>query len=235
MNDKINLRQLTDRLPADIFGDDPEQRAQAVGEIFALIAETLENGESVAVKGLGVFSLTGDKDTPVAFEPDRAFVAVANAPFDAFSPVALPDEVTDDDLAGIEEAEEAEEVESTESSESSDSYNSYDSYDSYNSYDKESEPEPEPEPESEPEPEAIPEPEPALEPEPEAIPEPEPEAVHEAESSRFGVGFFWGLLTGLLVGAILFMIYVLLTTRTEPMSAYEIEAETADAAITAIE
>lgn len=232
MNDKINLRQLTDRLPADIFGDDPEQRAQAVGEIFALIAETLENGESVAVKGLGAFSLTGDKDTPVAFEPDRAFVAVANAPFDAFSPVALPDEVTDDDLAGIEEAEEAEEVESTESTESSDnseSYDSYDSYDSYNSYDKEPEPVPEPKPAPEPEPE----PEPV--PEPEAIPEPEPEAVQEAESSRFGVGFFWGLLTGLLVGAILFMIYVLLTTRTEPMSAYEIEAETADAAITAIE
>lgn len=229
MNDKINLRQLTDRLPADIFGDDPEQRAQAVGEIFALIAETLENGESVAVKGLGVFSLTGDKDTPVAFEPDRAFVAVANAPFDAFSPVALPDEVTDDDLAGIEETEEAEEVESTESSDNSESYDSYDSYDSYNSYDKEPEPVPEPKPAPEPEPE----PEPV--PEPEAIPEPEPEAVQEAESSRFGVGFFWGLLTGLLVGAILFMIYVLLTTRTEPMSAYEIEAETADAAITAIE
>lgn len=229
MNDKINLRQLTDRLPADIFGDDPEQRAQAVGEIFALIAETLENGESVAVKGLGVFALTGDKDTPVAFEPDRAFVAVANAPFDAFSPVALPDEVTDDDLAGIEEAEEAEEVESTESSDNSESYDSYDSYDSYNSYDKEPEPVPEPEPAPEPEPEREPESE------PEAIPEPEPEAVQEAESSRFGVGFFWGLLTGLLVGAILFMIYVLLTTRTEPMSAYEIEAETADAAITAIE
>lgn len=229
MNDKINLRQLTDRLPADIFGDDPEQRAQAVGEIFALIAETLENGESVAVKGLGAFSLTGDKDTPVAFEPDRAFVAVANAPFDAFSPVALPDEVTDDDLAGIEETEEAEEVESTENSDNSESYDSYDSYDSYNSYDKEPEPVPEPKPAPEPEPE----PEPV--PEPEAIPEPEPEAVQEAESSRFGVGFFWGLLTGLLVGAILFMIYVLLTTRTEPMSAYEIEAETADAAITAIE
>lgn len=217
MNDKINLRQLTDRLPADIFGDDPEQRAQAVGEIFALIAETLENGESVAVKGLGIFSLTGDKDTPVAFEPDRAFVAVANAPFDAFSPVALPDEVTDDDLAGIQETEET----------GTGSDNSYDSYDSYNSYDKEPEPVPEPEPEPEPESES--------EPEPEAIPEPEPEAVQEAESSRFGVGFFWGLLTGLLVGAILFMIYVLLTTRTEPMSAYEIEAETADAAITAIE
>lgn len=228
MNDKINLRQLTDRLPADIFGDDPEQRAQSVGEIFALIAETLENGESVAVKGLGVFSLTGDKDTPVAFEPDRAFVAVANAPFDAFSPVALPDEVTDDDLAGIEEAEETEEAES---SDSSDSDNSYDSYDSYNSYDKEPAPEPEPVPEPEREPEPAPEPAP----EPEAIPESEPEAVQEAESSRFGVGFFWGLLTGLIVGAILFMIYVLLTTRTEPMSAYEIEAETADAAITAIE
>lgn len=235
MNDKINLRQLTDRLPADIFGDDSEQRAQAVGEIFALIAETLENGESVAVKGLGAFSLTGDKDTPVAFEPDRAFVAVANAPFDAFSPVALPDEVTDDDLAGIEETEEAEEVESTESSDSYNSYDSYDSYDSYNSYDKEPEPEPEPEPVPEPKPAPEPEPEPEPVPEPEAIPEPEPEAVQEAESSRFGVGFFWGLLTGLLVGAILFMIYVLLTTRTEPMSAYEIEAETADAAITAIE
>lgn len=229
MNDKINLRQLTDRLPADIFGDDPEQRAQAVGEIFALIAETLENGESVAVKGLGVFSLTGDKDTPVAFEPDRAFVAVANAPFDAFSPVALPDEVTDDDLAGIEEAEEAEEVESA------DSTGSDNSYDSYDSDDKEPEPVPEPEPAPEPEPEAISEPEAIPIPEPEAIPAPEPEAVQEAESSRFGVGFFWGLLTGLLVGAILFMIYVLLTTRTEPMSAYEIEAETADAAITAIE
>lgn len=243
MNDKINLRQLTDRLPADIFGDDPEQRAQAVGEIFALIAETLENGESVAVKGLGVFALTGDKDTPVAFEPDRAFVAVANAPFDAFSPVALPDEVTEDDLAGIEEAEETAEAESSESAEnsensdSSDSYNSYDSYDSYNSYDKEPEPAPAPEPvpEPEPAPEPAPEPEPEPEPKPAPAPEPEPESVQAAESSRFGVGFFWGLLTGLLVGAILFMIYVLLTTRTEPMSAYEIEAETADAAITAIE
>lgn len=243
MNDKINLRQLTDRLPADIFGSDPEQRTQAVGEIFAIIAETLESGENVAVKGLGIFSLTGDKESPITFEPDRSFVAIVNAPFDAFSPVALPDEVTDSELAGIEEVEEAEEADSS------------DSYISYNSSDMEAEAEPEveaePQPEvtavkaadpvplTEPEPtpelELVPEVESASEAELEADIEQEPEIEQEAGTSRFGVGFFWGLLSGLLVGAILFMIYVLLTTRSEPMPAYEMEAEAADAAITAIE
>lgn len=259
MNDKINLRQLTDRLPTDIFGSDPEQRTQAVGEIFAIIAETLESGENVAVKGLGIFSLTGDKESPITFEPDRSFVAIVNAPFDAFSPVALPDEVTDSELAGIEEVEEAEEADSS------------DSYISYNSSDMEAEAEPEveaePQPEvtavkaadpvplTEPEPtpelELVPEVESASEAELESASEPELESASEAEleadieqepeigqeagTSRFGVGFFWGLLCGLLVGAILFMIYVLLTTRSEPMPAYEMEAEAADAAITAIE
>lgn len=257
MNDKINLRQLTDRLPADIFGNDTEQRTQAVGEIFALIAETLESGESVAVKGLGVFSLTGDKESPVIFEPDHAFVAIANAPFDAFSPVALPDEVTDSDLAVIEVAEEAE---NADSQDSDISYDSSDSYDRSPEAEPQVEPEPvtapaepEPQPSPEPVPAAEPEPVPAVEPEPvpaaelepvpvaepepEIAPEPVPEIVPEQEagSSRFGVGFFWGLLTGLLVGAILFMIYVLLTTRTEPLPTYEIEAEAADAAITVIE
>lgn len=251
MNDKINLRQLTDRLPADIFGSDPEQRTQAVGEIFAIIAETLESGENVAVKGLGIFSLTGDKESPITFEPDRSFVAIVNAPFDAFSPVALPDEVTDSELAGIEEVEEAEEADSS------------DSYISNNSSDMEAEAEPEVEAEPQPEVTAVKaaDPVPLTEPEPtpelELIPEvesaseaeleaaseseleadieQEPEIEQEAGTSRFGVGFFWGLLSGLLVGAILFMIYVLLTTRSEPMPAYEMEAEAADAAITAIE
>ncbi|MDE5626438.1 MAG: hypothetical protein K2I58_00600, partial [Candidatus Amulumruptor sp.] len=76
---------------------------------------------------------------------------------------------------------------------------------------------------------------PIAEPEPKNEYIPHVEAAQEAEGSRFGAGYFWGLLTGLLVGAILFMIYVLITTSSEPLSTYEIEDEAAAAAITAIE
>lgn len=80
------------------------------------------------------------------------------------------------------------------------------------------EPEPQPEPESNPEPELKPEPE--SEPEPQLVPYHEPS---KPEESKFGNGFILGLLTGLAIGAVGLLIYILF--QPMPGADEEIEAE----------
>lgn len=80
------------------------------------------------------------------------------------------------------------------------------------------EPEPQPEPESNPEPELKPEPE--SEPEPQLVPYDEPS---KPEESKFGNGFILGLLTGLAIGAVGLLIYILF--QPMPGADEEIEAE----------
>lgn len=57
----------------------------------------------------------------------------------------------------------------------------------------------------------------------------------EPQSSRFGSGFFWGFLTGLLIGAIILLIYVMLTAGPSPADPYEASALDADAVETMME
>lgn len=80
------------------------------------------------------------------------------------------------------------------------------------------EPEPQPEPESNPDPELKLEPE--SEPEPQLVPYHEPS---KPEESKFGNGFILGLLTGLAIGAVGLLIYILF--QPMPGADEEIEAE----------
>lgn len=221
MNEKLNIQRLAERLPEELFGGDTDRRAALVGEIFAIVAESLAAGDDASIKGLGRFVITGNPANPVAFEPDRTFAATVNAPFDGFRPTELPDSISD---AMLEQAAEPEPEPEPEPEAPSESFEEP-------APEPEEVPEPEPEPaepepaepeapsessesseiseiSEEPQPEPVEAPAPAPEPQP-AEPEPEPA---EAPRSNFGVGFFWGLLTGLVIGAILFLAYVMVTT-----------------------
>lgn len=78
----------------------------------------------------------------------------------------------------------------------------------------------------------------AGEPEEPTAAEPQEPSAHDVpQASRFGNGFFWGLLTGLVIGAILFMAYVMVTTPDVPQSDIEpvLDEETASAALETME
>ncbi len=68
-------------------------------ELFATITQSLLDGESVSVDGLGTFK--ADAATGVTFTPAAALARVLNQPFEAFEPVELSDDLTDDMLAEL--------------------------------------------------------------------------------------------------------------------------------------
>ena len=68
-------------------------------ELFATITQSLLDGESVSVDGLGTFK--ADAATGVVFTPAAALARVLNQPFEAFEPVELSDDLTDDMLAEL--------------------------------------------------------------------------------------------------------------------------------------
>ena len=68
-------------------------------ELFATITQSLLDGESVSVDGLGTFK--ADAAAGVTFTPAAALARVLNQPFEAFEPVELSDDLTDDMLAEL--------------------------------------------------------------------------------------------------------------------------------------
>ncbi|MBR6489267.1 MAG: HU family DNA-binding protein [Muribaculaceae bacterium] len=72
-------------------------------ELFAVAAQSLANGETVKIKGLGTFkTATVENETQVLFTPDKTLADAVNAPFAQFSPVELCDEVTTEMLNEID-------------------------------------------------------------------------------------------------------------------------------------
>lgn len=68
-------------------------------ELFATITQSLLDGESVSVDGLGTFK--ADAADGVTFTPAAALARVLNQPFEAFEPVELSDDLTNDMLAEL--------------------------------------------------------------------------------------------------------------------------------------
>jgi nucleoid DNA-binding protein len=68
-------------------------------ELFATITQSLLDGESVSVDGLGTFK--ADATVGVTFTPAAALARVLNQPFEAFEPVELSDDLTNDMLAEL--------------------------------------------------------------------------------------------------------------------------------------
>ena len=70
-------------------------------ELFAIVDETLVAGENVTIKDLGTFKLlkSSGNERRLAFVPAKKLAEVLNQPFEAFVPVELGDDVTEQALA----------------------------------------------------------------------------------------------------------------------------------------
>ena len=108
MNTKISLSELTDLLSRK--SDSTKKEAeQFLKEFFSLLSDTLAEGESLKINGLGQFRpIWVDSRTSVnvhtgepmeipghyklSFTPDKSMREAVNAPFSAFVPEVLPDD-----------------------------------------------------------------------------------------------------------------------------------------------
>lgn len=110
MNEKITLPGLT-QLLALRSGDTKKQSEDFIKEFFAIISNVLAEGESIKIKGLGVFKTIGvearksvnvstgeDHEIPahrkVVFVASKELAALVNEPFDMFETVEIGDDVT---------------------------------------------------------------------------------------------------------------------------------------------
>lgn len=101
MNRKIPFHDLASLLAANC-NISPEEAEDFIKNFFDQIAGSLSDGDTVKIKGIGTFSLTNEKDTPVSFVPDSEIADTVNAPFALFEPEALSDTLSDETLADIE-------------------------------------------------------------------------------------------------------------------------------------
>ena len=186
MNNTVTLSQLITRL-AKVADTDIGTARRFLRSFFASVEEALLAGETVTIKGIGVFRRNSDEAFnnagPVVFIPDNTLADEVNAPFAMFEPVELADDV---DFSEVAEEKK-----------------------------QEPEPLPEPQPAEEPQPEPVPEPESEPEPEPEDYTielgaaddeedeggeEEEEEAVEQRGKNRLWLWIVLGLLAGAVVG-----------------------------------
>lgn len=74
-------------------------------ELFATVTQALGEEQSVKIKGLGSFKVIKEnKSKDVLFTPDKSIADAVNAPFAQFTPVELSDEITDEQLAAIDDS-----------------------------------------------------------------------------------------------------------------------------------
>ncbi|MDE7346861.1 MAG: HU family DNA-binding protein [Muribaculaceae bacterium] len=108
MNDKITFPRLSAML-ADQSGRSKRFSEDFLREFFALISESLENGDSIKIKGLGTFRLsrveprrsvdvtTGQPmeisgHSKVVFIPSKELAEAVNSPFEAFTAIEISDD-----------------------------------------------------------------------------------------------------------------------------------------------
>lgn len=129
MNNKITFPKLASLL-ADKSGRSKRFSEDFLRELFAIISEQLEAGESVKVKGLGTFRLmrveprksvdvtTGlpmeiSGHSKVVFTPAKELAEAINAPFEAFTPIEIGEDVDLDKIAkdaDVEVRDDSEEI-----------------------------------------------------------------------------------------------------------------------------
>lgn len=83
MNTKIPLKQLAERV-AQTSGVDVEQSSAFIKNVFSLISQSLIQGQTAEIDGIGKFTPTHNADEPLQFTPDREFAEELNAPFAIF-------------------------------------------------------------------------------------------------------------------------------------------------------
>lgn len=104
-NTTVSLPQLIQAL-SEISGADAATSRKFLHEFFAMIEDTLVQGHSVKIKGIGTFAVDDRENGSVRFTPDAELAAAVNTPFAMFEPIELADGMTADDLADEEEAPE---------------------------------------------------------------------------------------------------------------------------------
>ena len=97
MNETITLPKLIS-LVAQATDCTPAEARKFVHDFFALIEQTLSEGEMVTIKGVGTFARTDNPSAPVKFQADDDLAAAVNEPFSAFQAVELNDGVTSEML-----------------------------------------------------------------------------------------------------------------------------------------
>lgn len=100
MNNKIPLKRFAEQLAAKT-GCTVDDAQSFVKELFQIVADGVYNGESVDIKGLGVFSASPNVVEPVKFVPADEFADDLNSPFGIFQPVVIGDNVSVDELDSI--------------------------------------------------------------------------------------------------------------------------------------
>lgn len=126
MNTKVTFPELIEAV-ATATNTSKKDSEIFLKELFALISNSLRDGENVKVRNLGVFKLvdvdarksvnvnTGEEmEIPghkkVVFVPDKSLAEAINAPFASFGTVTLSGELTDDELRKMSNTE-ADEIE----------------------------------------------------------------------------------------------------------------------------
>ncbi len=92
MNDKIPLKRLAEQLAVQA-GVDNETAQAFLKSLFRIVTDSLLDGQSVTIAGLGTFSVSHNTAEPLRFEPEKQFSDDVNAPFAMFEAVILPDNV----------------------------------------------------------------------------------------------------------------------------------------------
>lgn len=121
MNNKVTFPELVEQV-AQYANTSKRMSELFLKELFAIISQSLIDGESVKVKGIGTFKLTEvsprksvDVNTgeeieipghkKLSFAPDKDMAEAINQPFMHFETEILDDDVTDDQLAAIDAGE----------------------------------------------------------------------------------------------------------------------------------
>lgn len=97
MNETITLPKLIS-LVVKANECTPAEARKFVHDFFALIEQSLSEGEMVSIKGVGTFARTDNPAAPIKFQADNDLAAAVNEPFSAFQAVELNDGVTDEML-----------------------------------------------------------------------------------------------------------------------------------------
>lgn len=124
MNNKVTFPELVEQV-AQYANTSKRMSELFLKELFATISQSLIDGESVKVKGIGTFKLTEvsprksvDVNTgeeieipghkKLSFAPDKDMAEAINQPFMHFETEIIDDDVTDDQLAAIDAGESTE-------------------------------------------------------------------------------------------------------------------------------
>ena len=95
MTQKRNFLQVAENI-ASLTGCSKATAEVFLKTAFALLADFIQDGFKVKIKGIGTFVKTDNAEDPIMYIPDKSLSDAVNLPFSSFEAVELDDMVTDD-------------------------------------------------------------------------------------------------------------------------------------------